>query len=293
MPGRDRDHRAVEEPVRGSGRRRRDRRTRLSGHALVGAAGGNGRKPALVRGWRRRLPRGAGRTPGVAGHHDDGGRLLRRSGLPATLRDVPIEIAAEASRDLRQQSELDAAPIVVGVSRGSELALLAAGSFPTGFAAVIGIAPSSRVHGVAGSTLENPVYPWTLDHQRIELLSSIPTDCVPGPILLLSGEDDRLIPTPTLAERALALRGDHGHRLDEHVCYRGAGHTFFGQPGVPTADPADARHPATGQSLVVGGTRRANALAGQQAWDKLLDFINRVVGIGEREVTQIHRHQLH
>jgi dienelactone hydrolase len=160
-------------------------------------------------------------------------------GLPATLNGVPVEVVVRAAHDLGRRSKLIEAPIVVGVSRGSELALHAAAHYPNDCSRVVGIAPAGRVHGLSGSTLDNPQH---------------------------------------LAGRALDARGDHAHPLDEHVCYPGAGHTFFGDPGLPVADPADGRHPKTGRPLNVGGTRYANAVAAQQAWEKLVGFIRCTVG---------------
>lgn len=197
--------------------------------------------------------------------------------LAPVLQDIAVEVAVEASRDARRLSGLQREPIVVGVPRGSELALLAAAHYPDDIDAVVGIVPSSRVHGVGGSTSSDLRYPWQLRGNPVPLLSDIPTDRIVGPMLLLSAEDDRVMPSPALSERALQIRcGSRAHPLDEHVCYPGAGHTFFSPPGDPVADPADSRHPASGERLVVGGTLSANAVARDRAWSRLLEFVEAV-----------------
>jgi dienelactone hydrolase len=199
---------------------------------------------------------------------------FRARGLPATLRDIPVELAAHASRLLRGRSEVDSAPVVLGISRGSELALLAAAHFPQDFAAAVGVVPSGRVHGALGSTPQSPGSAWSVRGEPVAPRSSIPTHRIPGPLLLLSAQDDQLWPSPELAQHALDSRHDHGHPLDEHICYAGAGHNFFGYPGIPRAEPPkNTNHPITGRPMNLGGTARANAIAGQQAWHSLLDFI--------------------
>ena len=195
------------------------------------------------------------------------------AGLAPVLEDVAVEVAIEASRDARRLSGLQRQPIAIGVSRGSELALLAAAHYPDDFAAVVGIVPSSRVHGLRASNSADLRYPWRLRGNPVPLLSDIPIDRIAGPILLLSAEDDQVIPSPLLSERALRLRGSRTHPLDAHVCYPGAGHTFFRPPGDAVPDPADARHPSSGEHMVVGGTLSANAVARDRAWSRLLEFI--------------------
>jgi len=202
---------------------------------------------------------------------------FRAPGLPPTLRDIPIEIVAQASWELRRRSELNCPPVVLGVSRGSELAFLAAAHFPSGFAAAVGVVPSGRVHGALGSTPQHPGVAWTLRGEPIAQRSSIPTDCIQGPILLMSAGDDQLWPSPELAQHALDSRHGQSHPLDEHICYPDAGHTFFGYPGIPRIKPpTNATHPISGRPMNLGGTARANAVAGQQAWVHFLDFIGRV-----------------
>lgn len=204
---------------------------------------------------------------------------FRAPGLPSTLTDIPIEVVVRAARELRRRSELDASPVVLGESRGSELALLAAAYFPDDFSGAIGVVPSGRVHGALGSSRANPKAAWALHGDAVAPGSGIPTHCIAGPVLLLSAEDDQLWPSPVLAGEAMRARGQRSHRLDEHVCYVGAGHGFFRTPGTPQFDPSpDARHPVTGRPMALGGTGRANALACRQAWEKLLDFVRALAG---------------
>lgn len=103
---------------------------------------------------------------------------------------------------------------------------------------------------------------------RARAAAEIPVERIDGPVLLLSGSDDRLWPSAQLSDVA-ANRLD-GHPWPyEHVSYPGAGHFFFGPPGSPTF--TDIASPF-GQ-LAGGGTRDANAAAAADSWPRVLETL--------------------
>lgn len=160
------------------------------------------------------------------------------------------------------------------MSRGSELALLAASHDPDRFAGAIGVVPSGVVHGALGPIGPVPDAAWTLKGDAARPRSVIPIDRIRGPVLLLAAGDDRLWPSTRYSKEAMSVRGHGRHPLDRYLCFEGAGHTFFAPPGLPRTAPArDRPHPLTGQPMRLGGSRKANAHAAQRAWDLVLAIL--------------------
>jgi dienelactone hydrolase len=98
----------------------------------------------------------------------------------------------------------------------------------------------------------------------------IPVERIRGPVLLVSGDDDRLWPSPRLAEIAVARLTAHG-RAATHLCYPGAGH-MIGPRGLP-ATANTIIHPLRSRALALGGTPVANAAAAADSWPRVLTFL--------------------
>lgn len=69
------------------------------------------------------------------------------TGLPAELVDIPLKDFAGALAWLRNQPAVDPAHVALGASRGGELALLLAATYPQQLQAVAAYVPSSVVNG--------------------------------------------------------------------------------------------------------------------------------------------------
>lgn len=216
------------------------------------------------------------------------------SGLPPRLTDVPLEILEEDLAFLTADPRIDPERVVVmGGSRGGELALLVGVHFPI-VAGVIAQVPSGLVWG-SGSDATGAA--WTLDgaplpymptsdaqadvevddagaaHWRMRGMfladmeaaaadalaaATIPAEEIEGPVLFLSGDDDQLWPSCVLADVAVARRG----RSDDVVlCHPEAGHASVGVPGWSTVDSVESYHPALEGYLVLGGTAQGNGRA--------------------------------
>ncbi|MFL6265697.1 MAG: acyl-CoA thioester hydrolase/BAAT C-terminal domain-containing protein [Actinomycetes bacterium] len=194
---------------------------------------------------------------------------------------------------------------VVGMSRGSELALLA-GTLLDRVGAVVGFAPSGvswsgygpggpvdapawSFRGApipylggdatpppgfrtAGPITLRPLFERTLQDADAVRAAEIPVERAAGPILLVSGEADAMWPATRLGElverRAAAARSTHPVA---HLRYPGAGHAGVGVPGTPA--PTEVRHPVDGASYALGGMPAANAAARADSWPRALAFL--------------------
>jgi dienelactone hydrolase len=225
--------------------------------------------------------------------------------LPQYLHTIPLEYFETALHWLQRRTEVRADRLaVLGVSRGGELALLLGATFPA-LTAVVGYVPSGVGHasiGVLGApswtyqgepvpylfppdaatrheqvTAQEPVAlrPWflgNLEHGEAVAQATIPVERITGPVLLLSGEDDQMWPSPVLAGIAAERLARHDHPYPvRHRRYPGAGH-IFALPNLPM--PTGTHHPVRGVRVALGGTPAANARAAAAAWGETLRFLD-------------------
>jgi dienelactone hydrolase len=222
-------------------------------------------------------------------------------GLPPSLANIPIEYGDRAIAWLQRQPFVDTGLLgIVGVSRGSEFALLLAARNPA-LKRVVAYSPSHVVWGPVGSTNDPAVSAWTTGGQPLPHVpharppdysakpyrgtpdfladlrqsaavqaAAIPVEKIRGDILLISGDDDQMWPASFMARqitRRLEAR-QHAHRA-EHLSFPGAGHLLS-----PDSDPAllEGRHP-TGMEVAFGGSAAANREAQRKSWAAVLDFL--------------------
>jgi dienelactone hydrolase len=198
-----------------------------------------------------------------------------RPGLPRQLRGIRLEYFFSALEILQDKLPSPAPPIVVlGMSRGSEAAMLTAIHSPVPVRAVVATVPGNVV---AGS--HPPGGPaWLLNDQPLPYLDHsgpdcdnadalIPVELVPGPALLVAAGKDQVWPSADMA-RALSQRlhehGDpHGHTVLE---YPEASHPLgYLLPNLPTGLlPQDLTDTTA--------TKAARA----DAWPKAVTFIRQL-----------------
>ncbi len=206
-------------------------------------------------------------------------------GTPDVLRDIDVEVVGRAADWLRAQDLVDdVPPAVVGVSRGSELALLAASLTPDKIGPVAALVPSGVAWGAWGEGTDVLETAWRFDGEPVtqvaededdpdaclddaEMMAAaeIPIERATGPVLLLSGQDDAMWPSSRLSRvaEARAEREDAAHRV-EHVAYPDAGHFCTTPPGFPILSDAALRN---------GGSRHGNQAARLDSWRRLLDHV--------------------
>lgn len=152
-------------------------------------------------------------------------------GLSATLDEVPVELVSQAIEYLDKHKYFKASRFgVLGVSRGAELALLAA-TQETKIQAVVGLVPSSVAwHGQTGEAA------WTVNKRAVPTLSfdrhaeeslmtrvhkaladtqkreqaSIPVEHINGAVLLVSAKHDHIWPSEWMAKQMIQRLKDKG-----------------------------------------------------------------------------------
>ncbi|WP_300542415.1 acyl-CoA thioesterase/bile acid-CoA:amino acid N-acyltransferase family protein [Maricaulis sp.] len=202
-------------------------------------------------------------------------------GTPAYfVETLPLERFFPAFDRLESHPRVDASRIaVMGRSYGAQLALLLA-AHDDRIRAVVAEAPSSVVTATPATYPYGPsASAWSIGNQALAFRSgdgdepgeaAIPVERIDGPLLLLSGDDDRIWPSGEMSRAIVRRLG----RLDfpndvRHLSFPDAGHNFGGGEqsyGVANLPPKERR----GRS---GGTDAGNSRAGIDAWEATLEFL--------------------
>jgi dienelactone hydrolase len=220
---------------------------------------------------------------------------FRAQGLPNQLTSIPLETVRQACVYLSRRGEVDAQRIgIIGSSRGAELAL-AASMFPQ-LKAVVAYAPSNASWAAIVSGPQQAA--WTFNGQPVPFipnppaelitgfkqmtaglpprnlqglilayahavaLAEIPVERMNGPILLISGREDRLWPSTAMADLVIARLKEHGVvRTSEHIAFGDAGH-IINFPFLPTSTRTQ-----------LGGTIDGLARADAESWKRVLAFL--------------------
>jgi dienelactone hydrolase len=226
-------------------------------------------------------------------------------GTPETqawFTGIPLERIEQGLRWLIDRSETktpDGRVALVGASRGAELALLVAATFPELVGPVVAYTPSSVVwQGInltllpgetrSSWTIEGkpqafvsfppgiepaqskagvswlPVMEAGLNDTEAAAAATIAVEQCTGPVLLVSGGDDHVWPTARMCAILADRMAAHG-RSDtiEHLHYPNAGHMLF-----PYSRPADTKVPA--MPMDYGGSPEYDAAAHADAWPIVL-----------------------
>ena len=237
--------------------------------------------------------------------------------LPKSLENIPLEYFETAIRWLRSRREVRHGKIaLLGASRGGELALLLGSRFSQ-INAVIAFAPSGIVWPGLDPKGAEEAAAWTFQGRPVAFLSNrdstpeqkkefervlskqpvdfeklfsltleneaaveeatIPVEKINGPVLLISGDDDRIWPSTLLAKKIMARLRNAKHPFsDRHLAYAGVGH-FIPLPNLP-ATVHVFTHPVTKAELVLGGDSEHTAGAAVDSWAHVIGFLHSVLG---------------
>jgi dienelactone hydrolase len=226
------------------------------------------------------------------------------------LQEIPLEYLKNTLQWLQEIPCVKRNAIaVMGISKGGELALLAATLFPE-ITVVISYATSAFVHQGLGTPMqgdERGSSSWTYQGKQIPFLpyrpssayiryvnkqrnagrpvaclngyldslqnrvimekAMIPVEKIHAPILLISGEDDKMWPSTLFSDMIEKRLNEHNHPYPhQHLYYAYAGHRI-GYPYLPTTiDWA--------RGYTYGGTPSGNAHATEHSWQTVLTFLD-------------------
>ncbi len=212
---------------------------------------------------------------------------FRYDDLPKLLAGIPLEYFGQALSWMARRPEIASDRIaVMGTSRGAELALQLGSMYPA-IKAVVAYSPSNaRNPACCGFT---PVpYAWTWNgaglafrpvrsmlSQSLEMRAVIEVQLTEGPILLISGDSDRIWPSSSMADSIVArLKQFHFAHDVEHLKYPHAGHAA-GRPEIVPAWQGMTTNPTSGREVEMGGTPKGNAESSLDAIGKVIDFLQR------------------
>ncbi len=238
---------------------------------------------------------------------------FKEPGLPQTLEDIPVESIGRALAAIEARDDVDVAHIgILGGSKGGELALIAAATYPAITVVVADVPSPFAWMGIAayGSSTkcswtlggkELPCVPGDaaagqqignefMSHQPIVLrafydasmrntaavqAAFFPLQRIHGPVLCLSGDDDQLWDSPAQCRMAMSYLQAHHHPYADHaIDYPNAGHTFLLAINGPKSAVLSVPLPG-GASMAFGGTVEGDQQAAAQAWPAIWDFLAR------------------
>ncbi|MFC5391433.1 acyl-CoA thioesterase/BAAT N-terminal domain-containing protein [Bosea vestrisii] len=131
-----------------------------------------------------------------------------------------------------------------------------------------GDAPPSRHHSVFFEGLKD---------RALAERARIPVERIAGPVLLVSGRDDRAWPSSLYSRMVVSSLSRHGHRhLVRHLDFDDAGHAI-NLPFVPTTQ-LSREHPVSKVPYTSGGTPSGNARADDGSWRGVLAFLAEIAG---------------
>jgi len=217
-------------------------------------------------------------------------------GLPDELVEVPLEYVETAIEWLRDHEATVGEQVgLAGVSKGGELALLAGSEFDT-VGSVVSVAGSGLVWGGVSQSRTPPGSSWSLDEAPVDHVpitpdgwdepiiegyqnslaqaseetieaATIPVENIDGPVMLVSGGDDKLWNAERYQSIAADRLSEHDHPNFDHLVYEDAGHGIL-PPYYSVQGSLDS------QFGTLGGTLTGNAYASHDYWPHVLETLS-------------------
>lgn len=129
-----------------------------------------------------------------------------------------------------------------------------------------GDVPPSRHHSVFFEGLKD---------RTLARRARIPVERIAGPVLLISGRDDRAWPSSLYSRMVVSTLRQHDHpHLVRHLDFDDAGHAI-NLPFVPTTQ-LTRKHPVSKVPYTSGGTPSGNAKADVGSWRGVLTFLDEI-----------------
>jgi dienelactone hydrolase len=213
---------------------------------------------------------------------------FRYDDLPAELAGIPLEYFGRALNWMAQRPEIASSRLgIMGISRGAELALQLGSMFPA-IKTVVAYSPAdARRPACCGFT--SVPYAWTWNgnplafvplhgmsgHSDMAMRAAIEVERIQGPVLLISGQADRVWESASMADAIMARLKRHGFAYDaEHLNYPHAGHAA-GLPEIVPAWQGRIVHPVSGRMTEMGGSPEGNIASSLDAIPKVIGFLRK------------------
>jgi dienelactone hydrolase len=260
------------------------------------------------------LPRAQAALLAAHGHPALAQGLFAYKDLPPSLLGIPLESIRAGAKWLEQHTGAKRVA-VMGTSRGSEAAGLAASYFPEDFAAAVVYVPSHLSNGAfapgvtqlkaawtlggkplpadQGETDSNnaadamhalkppgfigtPYYLKTWSDPKVAAAVGIPFEKMSGPVLAIGAGADQMWPSFIGAERIRQRLIAHGKAESAEVhVYPGAGHMIT-RVGYGGPLSSFVFHPVARDFEATGGLPNANCEDSYDAWDQVIKFLSRI-----------------
>lgn len=217
-----------------------------------------------------------------------------RFGLPNELVEIPLEYFGKAIDYLKSEKRVSFDDfVVIGMSKGGELALLLGATYAD-IRRVVAYVPSSVVWEGARMHQAKPQSSWTYQGKRLPFVTfsadeefyktfdktrlrpfheaglrdktaveeaTIPVEKIAGPILLISATEDSTWPSTEMSDMVIERLKQHRHPYESvHLRLVGAGHYLDFLPYLPAND-------------IEGVEVAINARADQQSWQMVMSFL--------------------
>jgi len=237
---------------------------------------------------------------------------IGKQGLPKLPEEIKLEYFENAIKWLRKQPEVAPNKIVImGASRNAELALLIASTFPTMVSGVVAYAPSSvswsntvlpynsndlkpswkykgiaipyipmdKISGNDSDTIQLVAY-WKNGLAKTDFVkqAAIKVEKINGPILLFSGNDDKVWPSSQMADMIeQRLKENKFQHYFRNIKYENAGHLISSNP-EETSNFRVGTMTINGKNYQYefGGTIKGDIKAKQDAKRRLMEFIEKL-----------------
>ncbi len=223
------------------------------------------------------------------------------TGLPSSLVEIQIESLQSAIDWFRERYAEGAAVGVMGSSKGAELALILGALLGDTIGRIVAVAPSAVAwygldqHDPTSGSKSS----WTWRDEPVAFLpycpnaqpgygpdgmrvdtcydlslydtpdidaATIPVERCRGPILLLSGSEDRMWPAAMFADRIVERLSTHGRGSDVTSIVYAAGHAFLHSEFFANVD-------SNGRPIWdFGGDPKADVTAASDAWPRIVSF---------------------
>jgi len=208
--------------------------------------------------------------------------------LPHDLAGIPLEYFGQALTWMANRPEIVSDHMaVLGTSRGGELALQLATMYPILKATVAYVPANVRYPACCGFTPVPYAWSWTgkalgfrplrpnPSQDGLVLRSTIEVEYMHGPVLLISGSDDRVWDSSAMADVIVSRLKQHHFAYDvESLKYAHAGHAA-GRPEIVPAWQGATTNQKSGREVSLGGTPQGNADSSIDAIPKVIDFLQR------------------